>query len=310
MRLFELGDDGEIGLTDDKHDREVPPYAILSHTWGDADQEVKLTDLLNNRAKDKDGYRKIEFCRKQAARDGLRYFWVDSCCINQDSIPELTRAINSMFRWYRNAEKCYVYLSDVQSELTGRPSDLLTWEAAFRRSRWFTRGWTLQELIAPRVVEFFSSEGHRLGDRESLEAQLTTITKIPVAALRGQALSEFTIEERLSWVATRETKVEEDRAYCLLGIFSVHLPLIYGEGEENAFRRLRREIDGKLQLTCVRNYADSASDCRKQTLQPFSTVPFSRDPKFVDRPSILAWIRDKCAGPASRAALVGIGGIG
>ncbi|KAJ2998342.1 hypothetical protein NUW58_g359 [Xylaria curta] len=200
-------------------------------------------------------------------------------------------SINSMFRWYRDAQKCYVYLSDVFMKCD---SNQTTWEEYFHRSRWFTRGWTLQELIAPLVVEFFSSEGQFLGDKASLEQRLHAITKIPVAALRGTALSEFTIDERMSWSQNRETKLAEDRVYSLLGVFDIHMPLIYGEGQEHALRRLRKELEGN----------------QKQQHAPSSTVPFNRDPDFVERPEILTWIAEKCDGPATRAALIGIGGIG
>ena len=118
----------------------------------------------------------------------------------------------------------------------------ITWAEAFRQSRWFTRGWTLQELLAPPAVEFFSKEGKRLGSRISLEQEIHEITKIPIGVLRGQSLSEFSIEERMSWAANRTTTLKEDKVYCLLGIFGVFLSLIYGEGEAYATLRLREEI--------------------------------------------------------------------
>ncbi|KAI3326475.1 hypothetical protein HD806DRAFT_408973 [Xylariaceae sp. AK1471] len=290
MRLLKVQDSGNALLTEDLQG-DIPAYAILSHTWESDNQEVRFHDISEQIARTKNGYRKIDFCQKQADKDGLQYFWVDTCCINQDSEVELTRSINSMFRWYRDAKKCYVYLSDVSMKCNGNP---LAWEESFLQSRWFTRGWTLQELIAPRVVEFFSSEGQFLGDKTSLEQRLCTITGIPVAALRGTTLSEFSINERMSWSRNRETKLAEDKAYCLLGIFDIHMPLIYGEGQEHACRRLRKELEGY----------------RRQQPEPFSTVPFTRDPNFVDRPEILAWINEKCDGPATRVALIGIGGIG
>ncbi|KAI0902947.1 hypothetical protein F4823DRAFT_620460 [Ustulina deusta] len=290
MRLLKVQGSGNASLTEDLQGN-IPAYAILSHTWESDNQEVRFHDIREQIAHTKNGYKKIDFCQKQADKDGLQYFWVDTCCINQDSEVELNRSINSMFRWYRDAKKCYVYLSDVSTKCDG---DLLPWEESFLRSRWFTRGWTLQELIAPRVVEFFSSEGQFLGDKTSLEQRLYAITKIPVAALRGAALSKFSINERMSWSQNRNTKLAEDKAYCLLGIFDIHIPLIYGEGQEHACRRLRKELEGY----------------QKQQPEPFSTVPFTRDPNFVDRPEILAWINEKCDGPATRAALIGIGGIG
>jgi hypothetical protein len=150
-----------------------------------------------------------------------------------------------MFRWYRNAAKCYVYLSDVSRYAfdANDKSNQLPWESAFRKSRWFTRGWTLQELIAPASVEFFSKEGEQLDNKNPLERHVHEITGIPVKALQGSPLSDFSVTERMLWAEKRETTRKEDKAYSLLGIFDVHMPLIYGEGREKALRRLREEID-------------------------------------------------------------------
>ena len=150
--------------------------------------------------------------------------------------------INFMFCWYRNAAKCYVYLTDV-SRPTLDADVGLSWESSFRKSRWFKRGWTLQELIAPALVEFFSKEGERLGSKKSLERHVHEVTGIPVKALRGSPLSDFSVPERMLWAEDRDTTRKEDKAYSLLGIFDVHMPLIYGEGREKAFNRLREEID-------------------------------------------------------------------
>jgi hypothetical protein len=206
---------------------------------------------MDGTSEDKSGYKKVGFCAQQAADDGLQYFWVDSCCIDKSSSAELQEAINSMFHWYQNAAKCYVYLSDVLIRKR-KASDLsseYTWESAFRSSRWFTRGWTLQELLAPGSdsVEFFSCEGDRLGDKRTLERQIHEITAIPITALRGTPLSQFDVDDRLLWTESRQTTREEDKAYSLFGIFDVYLPLIYGEGRESAFKRLREEIDKPLQ---------------------------------------------------------------
>ena len=158
-----------------------------------------------------------------------------------------------MFCWYQNAARCYVYLSDVSVRTRDGQSVHAEWISAFRNSRWFTRGWTLQELLAPKVVLFYSRDSVRLGDRSSLEHQIAEITRIPIQALRRQALSKFSIEERFSWVQERQTTKEEDKAYCLLGMFNTYLPVIYGEGQSNAMRRLRKEImesvDNKPQST-------------------------------------------------------------
>jgi len=242
MRLLQRDNAGKYGLTPDLTPDQIPPYAILSHTWGP--DEVVFTDIANTQDwwDQKAGSAKIRFCANQAGRHGLRYFWVDTCCIDKSASSELQTAINSMFRWYRDAQKCYVYLSDVSSSVAVGAQDSATaWEAAFRASRWFTRGWTLQELIAPTTLEFYSREGTWLGNKQSLEHQLCDITGIPARALRGTPLSDFTIAEREAWAHNRQTTYEEDMAYSLSGIFNVHMPVLYGEGRQKALRRLREE---------------------------------------------------------------------
>jgi heterokaryon incompatibility protein (HET) len=240
MRLLSANIDGSFSLTS-FFGKPSPSYAILSHTWEVDDQEVTFHDLANALGSGKSGYRKIQFCSEQAKKDGLQYFWVDSCCIDKSSSAELSEAINSMFRWYRDAAKCYVYLSDVSTRKRSRSSKPL-WELAFRQSRWFTRGWTLQELLAPRSVEFFSRDTTQLGNKDSLEQQIHKITGIAINALRGH-LSQFSDDERMSWAEKRETTREEDQAYCLMGIFDVSLPVIYGEGKKNALKRLQDAIN-------------------------------------------------------------------
>jgi heterokaryon incompatibility protein (HET) len=242
MRLLECQSSGEFQLTKFFYESDIPRYAILSHTWGPDDEEVTFDDLARQASKRKTGYNKIRFCGEQAAKDGLNYFWIDTCCIDKANNTELSQAINSMFKWYSNSVKCYVYLSDVSIGKDGIQQLESTWIPAFRKSRWFTRGWTLQELLAPASVEFFSSEGRLIGDKFSLKNYVHEITGIPLQALDRQPLSEFTIDERMSWAKTRNTKVKEDGIYCLFGIFGIYMPLIYGEGIENASRRFMLEI--------------------------------------------------------------------
>lgn len=243
MRLLQRLPNGSFKLVPFADDT-VPPYAILSHTWIDG-QEVTYNDLVAGTGTAKAGYEKIGFCAERAAADVLEYFWVDTCCIDKSDGQELSTTINSMFRWYQGADRCYVYLSDVSvpDEVIDASAFPITWLVAFRRSRWFMRGWTLQELLAPATVEFFSKERKYLGNKITLEQEIHEITKIPIGALRGQSLANFGIEQRLNWVAKRMTKWKEDKVYCLLGVFGVFLPLIYGEGEANATRRLREEIE-------------------------------------------------------------------
>ncbi|KAI0428625.1 heterokaryon incompatibility protein-domain-containing protein [Xylaria sp. FL1042] len=247
MRLLKRLKDGGVELSYHPPD-DIPAYAILSHTWGKENQEVILCDIQNGVGQRKAGFKKIDFCGKQSAADGLEYFWVDSCCIDKSSSAELQEAITSMFRWYRRATKCYVYLSDVMSNQDKQHNNLLrpTWEPAFRKSRWFTRGWTLQELLAPQSVEFFSEDGDKLGDKASLDQLLNEITGIAIDALRGVELSSFGIEERMLWSKDRKTAREEDKAYSLFGIFNVSMFINYGEGVEMAMERLREAIQRRL----------------------------------------------------------------
>jgi len=243
MRLLHRKNDEEFSIAEFSG-KNIPPYAILSHTWGADNEEVTFRDVVEGSGSSKAGYQKIRFCGEQAARDDLRYFWVDTCCIDKSSSAELAEAINSMFRWYKDSDKCYAYLSDV-SVSDGEPSRL-AWESAFQKSRWFTRAWTLQELIAPKSIEFFSAEGRRLGDKKSLQQKIGDITGVSLQALQGTPLFHFSIDERMSWAAKREAKREEDEAYSLLGVFDVQMPLLYGEKKAKAFIRLQEEIDKSL----------------------------------------------------------------
>jgi hypothetical protein len=249
MRFLEYDSDGKLRLTKN-HVVDTPRYAILSHTWGSDADEVTFGDVMNSIGTNKPGYHKLKFCGEQAARDGLQYFWVDSCCIDQSNNSEVSEAINSMFQWYGGAARCYVYLSDIPVSDQHNQQSEPSWEATFRASRWFKRGWTLQELLAPASVEFFTRQGRRLGDKQSLGREIHEITGIPLPALQGTPLSQFRVEERLKWSANRQTTRGEDLAYCLLGIFGVFMSAIYGEGKEHALRRLRREIGKTALILC------------------------------------------------------------
>jgi hypothetical protein len=263
MRLLQLKEDGDYQLTRDLvGDDQIPAYAILSHTWGPDTDEVNFEDISEGTGKQKPGYEKLQFCAAQAKIDGLQYFWVDTCCIKKASDAELSEAINTMFRWYHGAAKCYVYLSDVATGY-GQGNDQ-AWLDAFKRSRWHTRGWTLQELIAPRSVEFFASTRRRLGDKRSLEKELHEITGLPELILQGGSLSDYEIDKRLSWMDGRRTKRDEDQAYALLGLFEVHMPLIYGEGKKNAIRRLKDEIDRSARVKGLEDAGDQASQLQPQ----------------------------------------------
>ncbi|KAI0137915.1 HET-domain-containing protein [Hypoxylon sp. NC0597] len=210
---------------------DIEEYAILSHTWGEGEVTYEDWDKLSRlKVRKKKGFKKIKYCCKQAAKDGLKWVWVDTCCIDKKSSAELTEAINSMFLWYKNATVCYVYLADV-------PNDLKN----FAKSRWFTRGWTLQELLAPSEVVFYSDDWHRIGTKSELSSSISKITGIQETYLNGTDMQCASVGQRMSWAARRQTSREEDIAYCLLGIFDVNMSLIYGEGHK-AFQRLQEEI--------------------------------------------------------------------
>ncbi|KAJ4329679.1 hypothetical protein N0V87_010661, partial [Didymella glomerata] len=248
MRLLQSDQSGGFCLTEDLTDDELSshPYAILSHTWGKDDEEVNFADLQSGSGHTKLGYKKLRFCGEQVEKDGLRYFWMDTCCIDKSSSAELSKAITSMFRWYGGAVRCYVYLADVTARASASTHESSRpWEPAFGSSRWFRRGWTLQELLAPRSVEFFDLHGTQLGDKKSLEQLLHEVTQIPLSALRNTPLDEFGVDERMFWAEGRETKHSEDRAYCLLGLFGVSMVPNYGEGVDRAFTRLQKEIQGE-----------------------------------------------------------------
>lgn len=183
----------------------------------------------------KQGYTKIIKCCETARAQDCNYIWADTCCIDKKSTAELSEAINSMYDWYREAAICFAYLSDVGLLDDGSQQHDLT------RSMWFTRGWTLQELLAPRHLIFFDRSWNALQDKWWHAAAISLTTKIPEMALHSFVPENHSVAARMSWAAHRETTREEDRAYSLLGIFGVHMPLLYGE-RGAAFQRLQEEI--------------------------------------------------------------------
>jgi hypothetical protein len=227
-------------------EKDVPAYAILSHTWGD--HEVLFKDITKGRYNNDS--EKIEGCCRLALENGLDYVWIDTCCIDKRSSAELSEAINSMFHWYQDAKVCYAYLSDVHDTMDlGVPESTL----AFRKSRWWTRGWTLQELLAPRIVEFYSASWTHLGDKlhtwdpdsppaGSINGLITEITGIKISYLNYfYSSGGASIAEKMSWAALRQVTRVEDVGYSLLGIFDVNMPLLYGE-KHKAFLRLQEAI--------------------------------------------------------------------
>jgi Heterokaryon incompatibility protein (HET) len=258
----------------------TPPYAILSHRWGD--DEISLQDLqaaikdkasVNHGAFLATNFWKIQKTREEASASDIDWVWIDTCCINKESSAELSEAINSMYKWYQNAKICYAYMFDVvwaaeNSDITvghdlsyaAEPdadspglslNTMTTMEAAisnvtnatsFQNSSWFSRGWTLQELLAPRTIKFFDSGWNFIGMKAELVSYIAERSGIDAGFIEARiALEQASVAEKMSWVSRRQTTREEDMAYCLLGIFDVNMPLLYGEGKK-AFMRLQLEI--------------------------------------------------------------------
>ena len=249
---------------------EVPGgYAILSHVWDKEEQTFQDLQRLRDECASARGNAitpSVSFLRRKrtpvtsarnpnprdfasakirescilAERHGYKWIWNDTCCIDKTSSSELSEAINSMYRYYSLAEVCYAYLRDVPNKENN------TWECAFRESRWHKRGWTLQELIAPDFLLFLSTDWKVLGTKTDLADELEVITMVPATVLRKEVeLSGLSVAQRMSWAAGRETTRVEDEAYCLMGLFSINISTLYGEGRQ-AFYRLQEEIMRKL----------------------------------------------------------------
>ncbi|KAK0665433.1 putative vegetative incompatibility protein HET [Cercophora samala] len=225
----------ELHEFNDRSTSDFPKYAILTHTWGD--EEVTFQDITtSSELFKKKGFMKIKMICELASKNNLEYAWVDTCCIDKSSSAELSEAINSMYAWYRDSTVCYAFLEDLE------PATEITRNSDFAKCRWFKRGWTLQELIAPRCLEFYDKEWGSRGSKKDYAVTLEAITRIPAGILNDESrLSDISVAERMSWASSRETSRIEDQAYCLLGIFGIHIPLIYGEGSRS-FRRLQEEI--------------------------------------------------------------------
>ena len=224
---------------------EIPDYAILSHTWRvKNDEEILFEDIYQKLPEQwprKPAADKLIGFAEIAYQNGHEWVWMDTCCIDKSSSAELSEAINSMFQWYQDADICYVYLEDVDLDSESQadnPSGL----EQFRTSRWFTRGWTLQELLAPEKMQFYDKNWKEIGTKRSLQDAISKATGIQRHVLRGYcSIFECTIAERMCWAANRITGRCEDIAYCLMGIFDVNMPLLYGEGVR-AFQRLQEQI--------------------------------------------------------------------
>ncbi len=213
-------------------DNRTPPYAILSHRW--TENEISYQEFLNI-TKDalNTGFAKVANACAQAKQTGLDWIWIDTCCIDKTNSTELTMSINSMFRWYRDAKVCFAYLDDVDPINKDKVEDQIL------KSKWFTRGWTLQEMLASRDMQFFDANWAPLGSRSQLSAVISRATRISPEHLEDFRVAS--VAQKMSWMANRVTTEEEDTAYCMLGIFDLNMALIYGEGKK-AFIRLQEMI--------------------------------------------------------------------
>lgn len=213
-------------------DNRIPPYAILSHRWGES--EISYQDFLNATEDTLNtGFAKVAHACDQAKKTGLDWIWIDTCCIDKTSSTELSKSINSMFRWYRDAQVCFAHLEDVNPLSNDKEEDQIL------NSEWFTRGWTLQEMLASRNMQFFDVNWAPLGSRSQLSADISRVTRIS-----PEHLEDFrgaSVAQKMSWMADRVTFEEEDMAYCMLGIFDLNMDLRYGEGKK-AFIRLQEMI--------------------------------------------------------------------
>ncbi|KAM0523112.1 hypothetical protein ACHAPE_001604 [Trichoderma viride] len=255
MRLLDAKTLELVDILDDN----VPPYAIISHTWGEEEVSIqqlrrlgghshlassspKPLDKKRRAILSKKGYVKIAGAARLAVSRGLDYLWFDSCCIDKNSSSELSEAINSMYLWYEQSAECYAYLSDVEPPTA---QDASAFDESLRNSRWFTRGWTLQELVAPKLVLFYANDWSLLGQKHTppeFAKAISEITNIDEQVLDGTIDPlQLSVSARMAWASHRNTTRLEDTAYCLMGLFQVNMPLLYGEGKR-AFTRLQEEI--------------------------------------------------------------------
>ncbi|KAI0708166.1 heterokaryon incompatibility protein-domain-containing protein [Cerioporus squamosus] len=248
---------------------DVPDgYATLSHVWDEEEQSFQDVQRIERECASTGKNprdlvsEKIRRCCELAESHGYKWVWIDTCCIDKTSSAELSEAINSMFRYYALADICYGYLRDVPFLADVRGADA----EYFVQAKWFRRGWTLQELIAPRFFLFLSKSWQVLGTKADFAELIEDWSHIPATVLRFEVShTEFSIAQRMSWFgAGRETTRLEDEAYCLLGLFDIHMPPLYGEGR-NAFRRLQEEIMKQSADTTLFAWADSRLDDQMQS---------------------------------------------
>lgn len=273
-------------------------YAILSHVWRPSGEqpyaEVHRLAHEGTKVSDPRLSTKVRECHRLARANGLRWFWVDAPCIDQTNSAELSEAISSMYEWYAQASICFVHPPDVP------PDDIIRAPgSAFRRSIYFRRAWTLQELIAPRRVLFLSADWTVLGDKQELADLLEDITGINQDVLTfHRPLSEVSVAVRLSWASHRDASRLEDKVYCLMGLFDIHMTACYGEGAHKAFGRLQVKILERVCDHTLLAWAGSR-DPRNPSIWPFAPSPeaFTREFRLVavDMRRFVESIRHLCS---------------
>lgn len=260
----------------------LPKYAILSHTWEEEEVSYKEIRKTPELARKKKGFAKIEGCAAIAKESALNYIWVDTCCINKSSSAELSEAINSMYRWYQDSECCYAFLSDVPTSLARGWHEVKT---ALMSSRWFTRGWTLQEMIAPRSLGFYNQDWIFIGAREAFANVINDHTQVPLDVLVGvTGPQDYCVAQRMAWASKRMTTRKEDMAYCLLGLFDINMPMLYGEGDK-AFIRLQEEIIKKTDDMSIFAWVDESANHSK-----YSGL-LARSPALFSKGNAVEWNR-------------------
>lgn len=239
MRLLNVH---TLELEEFTNEDKTPPYAILSHRW--EQDEVSFKDWRKKRITSGQGYDKIVRCCRFTKAQGYSWCWIDTCCIDKRSSAELSEAINSMFKWYEQAAVCFAYLSDVRYPPRSN-IQLSAVQQNVKNSAWFTRGWTLQELLAPREILFCSADWTIIGLKRDYEfrKRLSEASGIDEWVLSEPArMSRESVAQKMCWASRRTTTRPEDMAYCLLGLFGVNMPLLYGEGGSKAFIRLQLQL--------------------------------------------------------------------
>ncbi|KAK0806639.1 hypothetical protein LTR75_002527 [Friedmanniomyces endolithicus] len=317
--------------------RDTPRYIAASHRWK-AGMEAMIGDIQNRSNVDKSGFQKVEGFAKYVRENfkDVEWLWIDTCCINQDSSQEVNEAVNSMFSWYANAYVCLAYLTDVFDSKEKHELDA---------SEWFRRGWTLQELLAPQIVVFLSRDWRVIGHKASrgwtsstfgvevdagpsLVSAIASITRVPESVLCDFEQSKrYTVEERLAWSAGRETTKREDVYYSLLGMFGVRMSLDYGEGTDEARRRLLGKIaksdqqpDRAVWTATVRTQASRpivGVEARPMVKQAW-LLPRPANPQYSGYSHVLEYLKSRILSNADESCnrkqlnmvLSGMGGVG